>query len=112
MRVSLTDRARVKEAGYVITRVDGVSHARGKSVWTLKDEPGERGHLMVGSHGVASPTEWECFAEAIKRIELDERIARANAAAECPDCKGRGFNGTDPRECIRCKGIGTINHKG
>jgi hypothetical protein len=66
--VSLTDRARVKAAGYIITK-------HGPRAWTLKDETGDHGHLMIGSYGCVSPTEWECFAEAIKRIEQDERLS-------------------------------------
>jgi hypothetical protein len=33
------------------------------------------GYLFIGDHGAVSPTEWEAYAEALKRIEQDERIA-------------------------------------
>jgi hypothetical protein len=62
--VSLADKQRVKNAGYIVERF-------GDKGWTLCGPDDHSAPLMVGSHGCVSPTAWECFAEAIKRIEQD-----------------------------------------
>jgi hypothetical protein len=76
--VSPTDKQRVKDAGYVVGRFGGKG-------WTLCGPDDHSAPLMVGSHGCVSPTAWECFAEAIRRIEQDDQVlAHALAAREEP----------------------------
>lgn len=67
-RASLADEARIRENGYRVDRF-----GRG---WVLVwAEDGAT--LQVGEHGGVSPTRWEAVAEALSRIEQDERLAGA-----------------------------------
>lgn len=77
--VSLTDKQRVKDAGYIVERF-------GDKGWTLCGPDDPSAPLMVGSHGCVSPTAWECFAEAIKRIEQDERLLADDAGRNLTEC--------------------------
>jgi hypothetical protein len=75
----VVERAKVAAHGYVIERY-------GKG-WVLKDPDGAE--LMIGDHGCVAPTRWECIAEAVARIEQDERLAARTRDCDdptCPDC--------------------------
>jgi hypothetical protein len=81
--VRLQDRLRVEREGYEVRRLE-------RGWWVLlapmdgwETELSHRS-LMVGDHGCASPTEWECYAEALARIEQDERSEElAGAGCGC-----------------------------
>lgn len=67
-RASLTDLAKITRNGYRTERW-------GNKGWLLLDADGSQ--LMIGDHGGIAPTQWEAVAEALHRIEQDERTTDA-----------------------------------
>jgi hypothetical protein len=68
---TVQDWARIKQAGFrVIAHVPYIGSSR--KGWELLDPEGH--NLMIGSHGQVAPTQYEAVAEALSRIEQDERL--------------------------------------
>jgi hypothetical protein len=95
---SVVERAKVAAHGYVVERY-------GKG-WVLKDPDGAE--LMIGDHGCVAPTRWECIAEAVARIEQDERLAARTRDCDDPTCPDCG----KPIEKNTRSGQGIWNHVG
>ena len=67
--ISLIDLAKLKNNGYT------VASEGPRMGWVLTHSSDTTGYLMIGNHGCVSPTKWEAVAEALSRIEQDERLS-------------------------------------
>jgi hypothetical protein len=90
--VSLQDRATVKQHGYRIERY-------GDRGWMLLDP--DRYNLMIGNYGQVAPTEWEAYAEALRRIAQDSReVVPASMIMESLDDIVRDLEGNAARPYV------------